>query len=151
MSRPAGASLPSCADAPDENCMIDSKCQVPVRISTKDGAILLVLEMPQDTAASALTPSAPKCDQECMEGLGLTASFGLVPCAECTRNCSLSLPWEKLGPNFEDKGKGYTGGLGKSTVKQGSVEYGVWMCVRDWGDEEQVRPSLERLVQEYNY
>ena len=131
--------------------MIDSKCQVPVRISTKDGAILLVLEMPQDTAASALTPNAPKCDQECMEGLGLTASFGLVPCAECTRNCSLSLPWEKLGPNFEDKGKGYTGGLGKSTVKQGSVEYGVWMCVRDWGDEEQVRPSLERLVQEYNY
>jgi len=138
MSRPAGASLPSCADAPDENCMIDSKCQVPVRISTNDGAILLVLEMPQDTAASALTPNAPKCDQECMESLGLTASFGLVPCAECTRNCSLSLPWEKLGPNFEDKGKGYTGGLGRSTVKQGAVDYGVWMCVRDWGDEEQV-------------
>ena len=62
--RLAGASLPNCADAPERNCQIDSKCDVPMRLQTKNGAILLMLDMPRNT-----TPKGPSCRQDCMEAL----------------------------------------------------------------------------------
>jgi hypothetical protein len=136
--RLAGAALPSCADAPERNCQIDSKCDVPMRLQTKNGAILLMLEMRRNA-----TPKGPSCGQDCMETLGLKASFNLLPCASCTRNCSLSLTWGELR-QFEDKGQAYMGGLGMRRVQKAGVKYDVWSCVRDWDEEEQLACGARR-------
>jgi hypothetical protein len=50
----------------------------------------------------------------------------------------MSVLWDKIGPNFEEQGKAYTGGLGRLMVKRREIEYGVWTCMRDWDDEEQL-------------
>ena len=34
--------------------------------------------------------------------------------------------------------QGFTGGLGKRMVKRADKEYGVWACVRDWNEMEQI-------------
>jgi hypothetical protein len=86
-----------------------------------------------------------------MKTLRFKASFGTVPCPwnenatmpkhACAslwiQNCSMSLKWEEL-IKLERKGKAFTGGLGKAAVKNGVVEYGLWVCVRDWDEEEQL-------------
>ena len=63
-----------------------------------------------------------------------------MPKYACTspriQNCSIALKWQELG-KLEKKGKAFTGGLGKAAVKTGSFEYGIWLCVRDWDEEEQ--------------
>ena len=138
--RLAGQVLPSCADAPNKNCEIDSNCDVPVRIFTRDGAILLVLEMPNSTAVKKTSThlhEQPYCNKDCMKTLGLEASFNLVPCDSCTGNCSMSRTWSELR-RFEQGGKAYTGGLGTRMVRKSDVEYGVWSCVRDWDEQQQL-------------
>jgi hypothetical protein len=112
--------------------MLDSKCQVPWMGETVHGAMLLILEMP-DTHAKEV-----HCDEECVNTMGFTAKFGMQECPECTKDCRTSVSWDKMGPMFEDKGKGYTGGLGKRMVKRADVEYGVWACMRDWDAKEQM-------------
>ena len=74
----------------------------------------------------------------CMQTMGFTAKFGLRECESCTDQCETSVTWDKMGPMFEDKGKGYTGGLGKRMVKRVDREYGVWACMRDWSPAEQI-------------
>jgi len=108
---------------------LETKCSVPWETETSKGAMLIVLEMPE---------RVPECDNVCVDTMAIKASFALNDCEECTENCSLSVKWDKMGPMFEDKGKGYTGGLGKRMVKRIDKEFGVWACVRDWDDEEQM-------------
>jgi len=115
-----------------EDGMLDSKCQVPWQTSTHEGAMLLVLSMPEEGDRKS------NCDHECVDTMGFTAKFGLAECPECTANCTMSVTWDRMGPEFEDKGKGYTGGLGKRMVKRVDREYGVWACVRDWDAQEQM-------------
>jgi hypothetical protein len=113
-----------------EDGLLDSKCQVPWGAKTTDGAMLIMLSMPDHEVS---------CDKECVDTMGFTAKFGLEECPECVHDCSLSVTWDKMGPEFEDKGKGFTGGLGKRMVKRADKEYGVWACVRDWDEEEQMK------------
>jgi len=117
------------------NGVLDTKCDVPWETSTYEGAMLLVLEMPEQGGRKG----PPVCDQECVDTMGIKASFALDDCPECTKDCEMSVTWEKMGPMFEDKGKGYTGGLGKRMVKRVDKEFGVWACVRDWDDAEQMK------------
>lgn len=125
---PSGATL---HEELDEG-VLDSKCQVPWMGETHHGAMLLMLEMPHTHSKNV------HCDQECVNTMGFRATFGTKECPECTENCSTSVTWDKMGPMFEDKGKGYTGGLGKRMVKRADVEYGVWACMRDWSPKEQI-------------
>ncbi len=64
-----------------------------------------------------------------------------MPKYACTspriQNCSMALKWQELF-KLESKGKAFTGGLGKAAVKNGVFEYGAWLCVRDWDEEEQL-------------
>jgi secreted trypsin-like serine protease len=135
--------LPSCSDIVTENCEIDSNCRVPLQTLTKHGAMLLILEMPGSNLGGlnlvSESGSSVDCNKECVETMGFKASFGLVPCSGCTSNCSLSVSWDRMGPHFQAKGKGYTGGLGLRTVKRPNREYGVWSCVRDWNESEQAK------------
>ena len=112
-----------------EDGVLDSKCMVPWGTMTGDGAMLIMLHMPTHVHS---------CDKECVDTMGFTAKFGLAECEHCTDDCKLSVPWDKMGPEFEDKGKGFTGGLGKRLVKRADKDYGVWACVRDWDAEEQM-------------
>jgi len=108
---------------------LDSKCQTPWA-GTSKGAMLLILDMPPGGSHG--------CDEECIQTMGFTAKFGLRECETCTDGCHTSVTWDKMGPMFEDKGKGYTGGLGKRMVKRIDREYGVWACMRDWSPAEQI-------------
>jgi len=112
-----------------EDGILDSKCMVPWGTQTSQGAMLIMLHMPTHQ---------PSCDKECVDTMGFTAKFDLAPCDHCVSGCHMSVPWDKMGPEFEDKGKGFTGGLGKRMVKRADKEYGVWACVRDWSPEEQI-------------
>lgn len=124
--------------------VLDSKCQAskedPFNAISKGGAMFIML------APSESGPSSSVCDAECVEMMGFTAKFGLGDgecigkAAECpaTKDCTTSVTWSEFGPHFEDKGKGYTGGLGKRMVKRHDHEYGVWACLRDWSPEEQL-------------
>lgn len=124
--------------------VLDSKCQAskedPFNAISKGGAMFIML------APSESGPSSSVCDAECVEMMGFTAKFGLGDgecigkAAECpaTKDCTTSVTWSEFGPHYEDKGKGYTGGLGKRMVKRHDHEYGVWACLRDWSPEEQL-------------
>ena len=95
--------------------------------------MLLVLEMPHHGKGSET------CDEECVDTMGFKATFALEDCPACTRDCLLGLTWEKfLALEMETKGKAYTGGLGKTVVKRLNVEYGEWLCLRDWNTTEQI-------------
>jgi len=114
-----------------EDGTLDSKCMVPWNTKvTSDGAILIMLHMDHNSTTG--------CDKECIDTMGFTAKFGLNECNNCTKSCNMTVPWDKMGPEFEDKGKGFTGGLGKRMVKRADKEYGVWACVRDWNEMEQI-------------
>lgn len=109
--------------------ILDSKCMTPWS-GTASGAMLLILDMPPGGSHG--------CHEECIQTMGFTAKFGLRECESCTDQCETSVTWDKMGPMFEDKGKGYTGGLGKRMVKRVDREYGVWACMRDWSPAEQI-------------
>lgn len=113
-----------------EDGVLDSKCMTPWEGSSASGAMLLILDMPPGGSEG--------CDEECIQTMGFTAKFGLEECETCTDQCATSVTWDKMGPMFEDKGKGYTGGLGKRMVKRIDREYGVWACMRDWSPAEQI-------------
>lgn len=51
--------------------------------------------------------------------------------------CNLTERWQALGP-MEVAGKAFSGGLGHRMVKNVSHEFGVWTCLRDWNDQEQL-------------
>lgn len=110
--------------------VLDTKCMTPWEGSSSSGAMLLILDMPSGGSMG--------CDEECIQTMGFTAKFGLAECETCTEKCETSVTWDKMGPMFEDKGKGYTGGLGKRMVKRIDREYGVWACMRDWSPAEQI-------------
>ena len=73
--------------------------QVPWGTQTSQGAMLIMLHMPTHQ---------PSCDKECVDTMGFTAKFDLAPCDHCVSGCNMSVPWDKMGPEFEDKGKGFT-------------------------------------------
>ena len=87
--------------------------QVPWGTQTSQGAMLIMLHMPTHQ---------PSCDKECVDTMGFTAKFDLAPCDHCVSGCHMSVPWDKMGPEFEDKGKGFKGtkGKGKSPLPKGS-------------------------------
>lgn len=51
--------------------------------------------------------------------------------------CLMTQRWQELGP-MEVAGSAFAGGLGQRMVKNASHEYGVWTCLRDWDEEEQL-------------
>jgi hypothetical protein len=120
-----------------EDGRLDSKCMVPWGTMTTDGAMLIMLHFEEHNATAG-------CDKECIDTMGFTAKFDLEECENCTKHCRLSVPWHKMGPEFQRKGKGYTGGLGKRRVQRADKKYGVWACVRDWDDKEQLACGARR-------
>lgn len=134
----------------DALAILDSKCQAskeePFTAVSSLGSMLIMLVPPDPADVGDVNQAAQNCGAECLEKMGFTAKFGLGEgqcigkASECpaTANCSMSVTWSEFGPKFEDKGKGYTGGLGKRMVKRHDREYGVWACLRDWNPEEQI-------------
>jgi len=62
--------------------------------------------------------------------------------AMCTSPmCEMTERWQALGP-MEVAGTAFAGGLGHRMTKNQTHEYGVWTCVRDWNEEEQLRCAV---------
>ena len=103
---------------------------------------MLVMLVPVKHAAG--TNVGTSCDAECLETMGFTAKFGVKECignaAECpaTAGCNTTMTWDKFR-ELKAVGKGYTGGLGTRVVKRNNREYGVWACIRDWNEDEQLK------------
>ena len=52
--------------------------------------------------------------------------------------CHISLTWPNVTAMVK-AGRAFTGGLGQLAEKSAHGHYGVWMCARDWIEEEMVR------------
>jgi hypothetical protein len=76
---------PPCDDDTTGDCALDTKCQVPFRFTTAQGAMLLILEMPQkgdpvmrDSGVIIPDPDTVDCDKKCVDDLGFTARYKKV-------------------------------------------------------------------------
>mmetsp|Transcript_10167 Transcript_10167/g.25096 ORF Transcript_10167/g.25096 Transcript_10167/m.25096 type:complete len:892 (+) Transcript_10167:83-2758(+) len=55
--------------------------------------------------------------------------------------CEMTERWQALGP-MEVAGNAFAGGLGHRMTRNVTHEYGVWSCVRDWNEDEQLRCAV---------
>ena len=135
----------------DNLAVLDSKCQASKEkpfIATSDGGAMLIMLVPSAQSSDASSTIETDCDAECAKMIGFTAKFGLGD-GECigkandcpaTKDCTMSVTWKEFRHHFERKGKGFTGGLGKRSMKRrGGRVYSVWACLRDWSPEEQFK------------
>eukprot|EP00285_Hemiselmis_virescens_P007505 CAMPEP_0173378848 /NCGR_PEP_ID=MMETSP1356-20130122/1963_1 /TAXON_ID=77927 ORGANISM="Hemiselmis virescens, Strain PCC157" /NCGR_SAMPLE_ID=MMETSP1356 /ASSEMBLY_ACC=CAM_ASM_000847 /LENGTH=896 /DNA_ID=CAMNT_0014332057 /DNA_START=81 /DNA_END=2771 /DNA_ORIENTATION=- len=63
---------------------------------------------------------------------------GSMPAMCTSPMCEMTERWQALGP-MEVAGTAFAGGLGHRMEKNQTHEYGVWTCVRDWNEDEQLR------------
>ena len=124
-----------------DDAELDSTCQAPFHTMTTEGALLIMLDM--GTVSNPARDDLPD-----LKDLGFKATYALDGCAgkDCaaTASCNTSVTWELMGPQYEDKGKGYTGGLGKRMVRNAREEFGVWTCIRDWDPLEQIACGAQK-------
>ncbi len=76
---------PPCDDDTTGDCALDTKCQVPFRFTTAQGAMLLILEVPQkgdpvmrDSGVNSPDPDSVDCDKKCVDDVGFTARYKKV-------------------------------------------------------------------------
>mmetsp|Transcript_11282 Transcript_11282/g.27379 ORF Transcript_11282/g.27379 Transcript_11282/m.27379 type:complete len:893 (+) Transcript_11282:103-2781(+) len=67
--------------------------------------------------------------------------MGGMPASCASPMCEMTERWQALGP-MEVAGNAFAGGLGHRMTKNQTHEFGVWTCVRDWNEEEQLRCAV---------
>ena len=129
---------------PETYGVLDSKCQAPFGASSAAGAMLLMLVPVEGAAGDSGSRKGMSCDAECLKMAGFTARFNVQECigkaAECpaTTGCNTTMTWKEFNA-LQRRGRGYTGGLARNTIKRRNRDYGVWTCMRDWDEDEQLK------------